>query len=317
MRFSSGLPSAFAAEDGGFTPTDIEEVKVSQPEDKGILSKIMGIFDNQKEEEKQYAPGEQISSSDLMNVYQVSNGKVLKVPKDQEAFTDKYKKITKTISDYKDSVAEIQFDDKMTSQKQKSEIAVLDKEKAAADEANALLEEKHPEMVFEAQLDTYKSGGDMNVEERANWADTKLRPLYEAKGEDWQKYVNRMWEKKVFTSDVIKSLVELGYSTSDFKYTGDDKIAAKSAKSATGSGGSKFKSAALKTPSFKMPSYEPIKIDTPDLTQVAKAYTQAGMIPMRASDYGYKTPDYLRLQQPTAQLRTPLIQSEKIKIRGL
>ena len=74
------------------------------------------------------------------------------------------------------------------------------------------IEKEHPEDVFRYGLDTYKSGGGMNVKERTEWAASELS---KAKGVKREDIIAEMLEANVLTKSVVRALdkqgIEVGY----------------------------------------------------------------------------------------------------------
>lgn len=325
----------------GTTPVANQKVKTSDMQEisamgpgEGVSTEVKEaswfgkLFGKQPEVTKVYDPGALVedASTDSYDVRAIRGGATITIPKKQTAFSDKYSEMEKIFIENEEKIDEINFDDTLKDSEKAKKLKELQEKFDLASQAKQIMEENYPEQVFEAGLDAYGKGSDLGVENRGDWVVTQLDKLIagdlEKKGSDeWQAYVNRMWETGVLTGKSTGTLQYIidtyGLETSDFKYTGDDDRIAKTASSATSGGGKKFNPVAVKTPSVKLPSFDPLQIQVPDLSKLIQAYEKNGFIPVKSSSYGGQTPEYLRVQQPKAELKTPTIQSERIKIKGL
>lgn len=115
-------------------------------------------------------------------------------------------------------------------------------------------EVERPEKVFEYQLDTYASGGGMDVEERAGWAIEQLRGL---SAEELQKKINQLWDGEVLTgtSKGTAAFILENYDLDVSNYTGT---------------GDKGKKATTKKPpkiTVKKTKFETVKFTAPKRTK--------------------------------------------------
>jgi len=143
------------------------------------------------------------------------------IPQDQETFNAVYKETASDLSRYKKKAKTLPYEARSEYDEYDRQYDIADNQQKLnlAKDMLAKMEESRPEMAFNAQLDTYKSGGGQTVDERAKWASSKLKGL---KGKEFNDTVNKMLEAKVLTKSVVKKLREMGVSVS--KYNSGGKI---------------------------------------------------------------------------------------------
>ncbi len=151
------------------------------------------------------------------------------IPTDQETFNELYKDASSK-SKYLEKYNAIQYDPTLDDTQKQEKISKLRDEASAWGEVLAKMERENPEMVFTAQIETYKTGSGKSVDERSEWVYKKLETAQDEK--ELQSWINRLWEEKVLTtgSSGVAQYLEDTYGIK-LKYTGTNKkIKAKSAK---------------------------------------------------------------------------------------
>lgn len=304
---------------GGLDDSMVTET--SKEEEGGWLSNLFGKKD--KKATKIYNPGEIIieSSNDKMDVIALSNDKTFKIPKETEAFNQKYKNVAKAIETYDEKRNAILYDDKLGPVAQQKKLRELDAVANPAKEINAILEAKYPEQVFGAQIESYGKGSNLGVDTRGEWAVTKLAALLSSgkkqNGTEWQSYVNKMWEGGVLTGKATGTLAYIleenpGLTASDFKYTGDDVKVAKIANSATGSGGKKKNYIQAKTIAPPQTGSSQLTLKMPEYTPISNTRLsfKGNGLPARPST------EYLRVKAPDLE-NIPKLKINRQRILGL
>lgn len=112
-----------------------------------------------------------------------------------------YKDASSTIKTYGDKKTKITYG--LT----KGELSDLQDEVDSAIKLKKQIEKEHPEAVFQIGIETYKSGGGMDVYERAKWVKQQLEGK---EGKERQDLITLLTNSKVITSSVAKELGELG-----------------------------------------------------------------------------------------------------------
>ena len=100
------------------------------------------------------------------------------LPTDAKELGVLYKQHKKTLEAYDDKKTKIDYAD-LTDDQKKDKLYDLNRDKRYAEEMVNKIESDQPEKVFEFQLDTYKSGGGMNVDERGDWAAEEIQKAIE------------------------------------------------------------------------------------------------------------------------------------------
>lgn len=151
------------------------------------------------------------------------------IPTDQNTFSELYKDASSK-SKYLEKYNAIQYDPTLDDTQKQEKVSKLRDEASAWGEVLAKMERENPEMVFTAQIETYKTGSGKSVDERGEWVYKKLETAQDEK--ELQSWINRLWEEKVITSGSsgVAQYLEDTYGI-NVRYTGTSKkIKAKSAK---------------------------------------------------------------------------------------
>lgn len=138
------------------------------------------------------------------------------------------------------------------------------------------IQQQHPEIIFKADVETYKSGGSMNVEERAEWAANTLGAVEDEA--ELEEKLNAMYENNVLTKSVVEELNEK-YGLNLTEYSSGGKR-----KSIGGSGKGKTSKITIKSTQSK-----PLQIGELRKPKIPKISTQI------------KAPPKIQLQQARRQ----------------
>ncbi len=131
-----------------------------------------------------------------------------------------YKDSSSVINSYKDKVIRIKYGDYESEFDRKEALYKLENKYKFSKEIFDRIEKEHPDKVFEIQIDTYKSGGGANVEERSKWVVEQLK-----KTDNKQELINKLWDTKVLTSTAsgTAAYIKEKYGIDVGKYTGTQK----------------------------------------------------------------------------------------------
>lgn len=143
------------------------------------------------------------------------------IPTDQKTFSELYKDASSK-SKYLEKYNAIQYDPTLDDTQKQEKVSKLRDEASAWGEVLAKMERENPEMVFTAQIETYKTGSGKSVDERGEWVYKKLETAQDEK--ELQSWINRLWEEKVITSGSsgVAQYLEDTYGI-NVRYTGTSK----------------------------------------------------------------------------------------------
>lgn len=137
----------------------------------------------------------------------ISDGSdTITIPQDFDTLKDVYKKAAREGTGFVEEKAMIEADPTLSQAEKEQKIADLRDKTAKWAELKIKIENQQPEKVFSIKLDTYKSGGGMNVEERAKWAAGELTQAAGESDEAFNKKLDAMLESKVITKSVAEEL---------------------------------------------------------------------------------------------------------------
>lgn len=198
----------------------ISKGETINPNDKTVVSRFIG---------QTYPSSTKKSSTEpqaVPNLMERVTGKVdastnISIPQDQETFNDLYKDASKKAK-FKEEKRMIEFDPTLDDREKQEKIDKLQERSVAWSQVLAEMENGHPEKVFEAQIETYKTGSGSTVEERGEWVYKKLDTAKDEK--ELQSMINQLWEEKVLTSGSsgVAQYLEDNYGI-ELKYTGTSK----------------------------------------------------------------------------------------------
>jgi len=251
-------------------PANIIDIMVDISKGKQVDSNQIPVarrFFQHTYQSSKSAPKETIKAPSMMERLtgkaDASTQDSMAIPEDQATFNELYNEASKKAKSIEEKRM-IEYDPTLSESEKQAKLAKLQERSVAWAQVLAEMENGHPEKVFEAQLDTYKTGSGRTVEERGEWVYKKLETAKDEK--ELQSLINRMWEEKVLTtgSSGVAQYLEDTYGIK-LKYTGTNKkIKVSSGKSKKIKLGS---TPQMNTPTIKFstPQFNPISMSIPKI----------------------------------------------------
>lgn len=149
---------------------------------------------------------------------------VLKIglPKDKEASKELYKDALSKVKSLENKLLTLPYEprDKIDEISRGYDIEQANKELKRYKDLIKKFQKEKPEEIFEYEVETYKSGGGANVEERSKWVVEQLK-----KTDNKQELINKLWDTKVLTSTAsgTAAYIKEKYGIDVGKYTGTQK----------------------------------------------------------------------------------------------
>jgi len=229
------------------------------------------------------------------------------IPSDKKTFNAVYKETVADLNRYKKRAEILPYEARSEFEEYDRKYDIADNQQKLDLAKNMIekMEAEQPEMVFNAQLDTYKSGGGQTVDERVAWAGEKLTNVKNEK--EFKSLVDKMLKAKVLTKSVVEGLREAGFDISRYTSGGKIKIIGGSKrkkisitakkitipkiKMAKLTGASKLTPLKLsKAPTFKITAPKAIRIKEPAMRATSRAGIKIKPFPkMRVAKGGFLT----------------------------
>lgn len=210
-----------------------------------------------------------------------------------------YKDASKTVEGYRDKKTKIMYGEYESETERQDDLQELQDKVDTAIRLKKRIETEKPDQVFEIEIDTYKSGGGMNVEQRGDWAVEQLEKTDE---KDRQELINKLWETKVLTStsNGTAAYIKEKYGIDVGKYTGTKKGFGTKAKKAK-----KGKAVTIKKTTYKVPklSFKPaampalVKLKKPPALKIKTLREKKIKVPApRKAKVTFKKPEPIRVK---------------------